>query len=101
MVGPPVHSPSPSWLAFVAEFLAVIGVVDVVIVVKVEGCCEAFKPLLTSTRQKDLMPRRSWSSVCFPSPSWLVLVTRSLVTLGVGDAVVVVEVGVQNQVLPM
>ena len=49
-----MHSPSPSWLAFVAEFLATIGVVDVVVVVEVEGCCEAFKLLLTSTRQKKL-----------------------------------------------
>jgi hypothetical protein len=49
-------------------------------------------------RAKDSCSGVAGPPVCFPSPSWLVLVTKSSVALGVVDVVIVVEVDVQTEV---
>jgi hypothetical protein len=54
--------------------------------------------LLSSTGQKTSCSGVAGPPVCFPSPSWLVLVTKSSVALGVVDVVIVVEVDVQTEV---
>jgi hypothetical protein len=74
-----------------------MGLVIVVDVVIAEGCCEASKSSLTCVGQKILPSGVVGPLVCSHSPSWLALVTKSLVVLGVVDLVVVaivVEVGV-------
>jgi hypothetical protein len=53
--------------------------------------------LVTSARQKTSCSRVAGPLVCSPSPSWLVLVTESSISLGVVDVVVAVEVNVWTE----
>ena len=77
----------------------VVFIVEVVDVVVVKGCRESTKSSLTSVEQKYFTSRVVSPLVCSPSPYWLVPMTKSSVTLGVVDGVIVVEVNVRTEVV--